>query len=97
MENFYTNHIAVLVCAVMSLVIGGLWWSPLLFAKAWQRETGLSDEQLKQMSPAKTFGLTFVLAYLASYNLAFFLGDGSTTWKWGIAAGLLAAFWAIAM
>lgn len=97
MENFYINHIAVLVCAVMSLVIGGLWWSPLLFAKAWQRETGLSDEQLKKMNPAKTFGLTFVLAYLASYNLAFFLGDNSTTWKWGITAGLLAAFWAIAM
>lgn len=97
MENLYINHIAVFVCAVMSLVIGGLWWSPLLFAKAWQRETALSDEQLKQMNPAKTFGLTFVLAYIASYNLAFFLGDGNTTWKWGIAAGLLAAFWAIAM
>ncbi len=97
MENFYINHIAVLVCAVMSLVIGGLWWSPLLFARPWQREVGLSDEQLKQMNPAKTFGITFVLAYLAAYNLAFFLGDGSTTWKWGIAAGLLAAFWAISM
>ncbi len=97
MENFYINHIAVFVCAAMSLVIGGLWWSPLLFAKAWQRETGLSDEQLKQMSPLKTFGLTFVLAYLSAYNLAFFLGDKSTTWQWGISAGLLAAFWAAAM
>ncbi|MGH9948504.1 MAG: DUF1761 domain-containing protein [Pyrinomonadaceae bacterium] len=97
MENFYINHIAVLVCAVMSLVIGALWWSPLLFAKTWQRETGLSDEQLKEMNPLKTFGLTFVLAYLASYNLAFFLGDAGTTWQWGISAGLLAAVWAIAM
>lgn len=97
MENFYINHIAVLVCAVMSLVIGGLWWSPLMFAKAWQREVGLSDEQLKQMNPAKTFGLTFVFAYLASYNLAFFLGAPGTTWQWGIAAGMLAGFWAIAI
>lgn len=97
MENIYINHIAVLVCAVMSLFIGGLWWSPLLFAKPWQREVGLSDEQLKQMNPAKTFGLSFVLAYLASYNLAFFLGAPGTTWQWGIAAGLLAAIWAIVM
>ena len=59
MENFYINHIAVLVCAVMSLVIGAVWWSPLMFAKAWQKEVGLSDDQLKQMNPAKTFGLTF--------------------------------------
>lgn len=97
MENLYINHIAVFLCAVMSLVIGGLWWSPLLFAKAWQKETGLSDEQLKAMKPAKTFGLTFLLAYLSSYNLAFFLGAPGTTWQWGIAAGLLAAVWAIAM
>ncbi len=97
MENIYINHLAVCVCAVMSLVIGGLWWSPLLFAKAWQRETGLSDEQLKQMNPLRTFGLTFVLAYLSAYNLAAFVGDQSTTWKWGLTAGLLAGFWAIAM
>jgi hypothetical protein len=49
------------------------------------------------MNPAKVFGLTFVLAYLSSYNLAFMLGTPDTTWKWGVAAGLLAAIWAIAM
>lgn len=97
MESIYINHIAVAICAVMSLVIGGLWWSPLLFAKPWQREVGLSDEQLKQMNPAKTFGLTFVLAYVASYNLAFFLGGPGTTWQWGMIAGLLAGIWAITM
>ena len=41
MENFYINHLAVLVCAVMSLVIGGFLWWPLLFLKAWPPETGL--------------------------------------------------------
>jgi hypothetical protein len=97
MENLYINHIAVLVCAVMSLVIGGLWWSPFLFAKAWQRENGLTDEQLANVNAAKTFGLTFILAWIMSYNLAFFLGTPGTTWQWGIAAGLLAAVWAIGM
>jgi hypothetical protein len=97
MGEIYINHLAVFVCAVLSLVVGGLWWSPLLFAKPWQREVGLSDEQLRNMSPLKTFGLTFVLAYLSSYNLAFFLGTPGTTWQWGVAAGLLAAFWAIVM
>lgn len=97
MENFYINHIAVAVCAVMSLVIGGLWWSPLLFAKAWQREAGLSDEQLAKANPAKTFGLTFVIALLMSYNLAFFLAAPGTTWQWGLAAGLLTAVWVAGM
>ena len=98
MENFYINHIAVFVCAVMSLVIGGLWWSPLLFAKAWQRENSLTDEQLSSVNPAKTFGLTFLLALIMSYNLAFFLGAAGTTWQWGIIAGLLAGVgWVAAM
>lgn len=97
MENFYINHIAVAVCAVMSLVIGGLWWSPLLFAKAWQNEAGLSDEQLAKANPAKTFGLTFVIALVMSYNLAFFLAAPGTTWQWGLAAGLLTSIWVAGM
>lgn len=97
MENFYINHIAVFVCAVMSLVIGFLWWSPFLFQKPWQAEVGLSDEQLAKANPAKTFGLTFLLAWLVSYNLAFFLGAPGTTWQWGIVAALLAALWVVAM
>ena len=98
MENFYINHIAVFVCALMSLVVGALWWSPLLFAKAWQKEVGLTDEQLKNSNPAKTFGGSFVLAYIISYNLAFFLAAPGTTWQWGIAAGLLAGVgWVVTM
>jgi hypothetical protein len=98
MENFYINHIAVLVCAVMSLVIGAVWWSPILFAKAWQRENGLTDEQLAGSNPLKTFGLTFLLAWVMSYNLAFFLGGPGTTWQWGVIAGLLAGVgWVVAM
>ena len=98
MENFHINHIAVVVCAVMSLVIGGLWWSPLLFAKAWQRENGLSDEQIAKANPLKNFGLSFLLAWLMSYNLAFFLAAPGTTWQWGLAAGLLTGVgWVAAM
>lgn len=90
MENMQINHLAVFVCALMSLIIGALWWSPLLFAKSWQRENGLTDEQLAAVNPLKNFGLAFILAYIISYNLAFFLGAPGTTWQWGIIAGLLA-------
>ena len=97
MENFYINHIAVFICAVTSLVIGGLWYSPLLFAKGWQREAGVSDEQMAKFSPPKVFGLTFILAWMMSYNLAFFIAAPGTTWKWGMGAALLAAVWVVGM
>jgi hypothetical protein len=92
MENLYINHFAVLVCALLNLGLGALWYSPLLFFKAWQTETRLTDEQLAQVNPAKTYGLTFLFALIISYNLAFFLGDSNTTAAWGAAAGFLAGF-----
>jgi hypothetical protein len=98
MEKPYINHLAVFVCALLSLVIGGLWYSPLLFFKAWQKQSGLSDEQVAKASLAKTYSLTLVLAWIISYNLAFFLGDSKTNWRWGLAAGLLAGVgWASTM
>ena len=68
------NWIAVALCAVSSLVLGGIWYSPVLFAKAWQSAAGLSDDQLKGGNMAKTFGLTFLLSFIAAAVFAMFLG-----------------------
>jgi hypothetical protein len=98
MEKLYLNHLAIFVCALLSLVVGGLWYSPLLFFKAWQKESGLSEEQVARANPLKTYSLTFLLAWVVSYNLAFFLGDSKTDWRWGLVAGLLAGVgWAVTM
>jgi len=68
------NWIAVLLCAVSSLVLGGIWYSPMLFAKPWQRAAGLSDEAAKSGNMGLIFGLTFVLSLVAAYVFAMFLG-----------------------
>ena len=63
-----TNWIAVLGAALAGFVIGGLWYGPLL-GKAWQAESGLSDEAMKSASMGRIFGLTFVLNLVASLIL----------------------------
>jgi hypothetical protein len=68
------NYWAVLVAAVSSFVIGGLWYAPFLFGNAWQKAVGLSDEELKNANMGKTFGLSFVLSVLISYGMAMFFG-----------------------
>ena len=68
------NWIAVLLCAVSSLVLGGIWYSPMLFAKPWQHAAGLSDEQAKSGNMAMIFGLTFLLSLVAALVFAMFLG-----------------------
>jgi hypothetical protein len=70
----HVNLIAVLLCGVASLVLGGIWYSPMLFAKPWQRLTGLSDDQAKSGSMPMIFGLAFVLSLIAAYVFAMFLG-----------------------
>ena len=68
------NYWAVLVAAISSFVIGGLWYAPFLFGNVWQKAAGLSDEELKNANMGKTFGLSFVLSIMISYGMAMFFG-----------------------
>ena len=68
------NIWAVLTAAATRFVLGGLWYSPALFGKAWQREVGLSDEQLAAGNRALIFGVSFVLCLVAAFVFAMFLG-----------------------
>jgi len=68
------NWLAVLLSAVSAFVLGGLWYSPLLFAKRWMKETGITEETTKNANMVKIFGLGFILAFIASFFLAMFIG-----------------------
>jgi hypothetical protein len=92
MEQFYINHWAVLVCAIANLVLGAIWYSPLLFYKAWMKENKFTDEDIRKVNPAKTYSITLILSVIISYNLAFFLGYDKTDMAWGTTAGFLAGF-----
>jgi hypothetical protein len=92
MEQFYINHWAVLVCAIANLALGALWYSPLLFYKAWMKENKFTDDDIKKVNPAKTYSITLLISVIISYNLAFFLGDDKTDMAWGTSAGFLAGF-----
>ena len=85
------NWLAVLAATVAAFVLGGLWYSPVLFGKRWQAAAGLSDEQVNSGNPALIFGGAFVLALIASACFAMFLGPrpelGFAT-SAGLAAGL---------
>lgn len=56
------NWLAVLVAAVAHFVLGGLWYSPVMFAKPFMRGMGKSEEELR--SGAKPSALMFGGAFL---------------------------------
>lgn len=68
------NWLAIVVSALSTFLIGGLWYSPAVFGKAWMKENGFTEESMKGSNMVKIFGLTFILALIASVNLAMFLG-----------------------
>lgn len=84
------NIWAVLVAALSTFLIGGVWYSPLLFGKAWMRENGFTEESLKGGNMVKIFGLAFVLTIIAAVNLAMFMGPEDKPAMgamWGFLAG----------
>ncbi len=83
------NYWAVLVAALASFIIGGLWYSPKVFGKAWMRENGFKEEDMQQSDMTKIFGGSFILNLIIAFNLAAFLGDKQDL-VWGITAGALA-------
>ena len=68
------NYLAVIAAAIATFVLGGLWYSPALFGKVWQREAGVTEEKMKSANMTLIFGLTFVLALIAAWVFALFLG-----------------------
>jgi hypothetical protein len=91
------NYFAVLAAALSTFVLGGLWYSPLLFGKVWMRLNNFSEEDLATFSKARMFGWSFVFALVMSLNLAMFLAAPGTNIGWGMAAGALAGFGWVAM
>lgn len=66
MPHVYLNYFAILAAAVGAFVLGALWYSPLLFAKAWTRAHGYTPEQVQEMQKgaAKAYVVS-LLCYLA--------------------------------
>ena len=85
------NLWAVLAAAVSAFMLGGLWYSPLLFARKWMAAAGLTQAQAQAQAggPALKFGLSFLLSLIADLVFAMFLGP-SPSLNLGLGAGFSA-------
>jgi hypothetical protein len=63
-----------LIAALSAFILGGLWYSPILFGRAWQKETGLSDERLAASNKALIFGVSFILCLIAAIAFSMVIG-----------------------
>jgi hypothetical protein len=69
------NLLAVLISGVVYMIIGTFWYSPVLFAKPWMKELGLTKDKMNKnkdkMMPL--MGASFISSLVTAYILGWIL------------------------
>lgn len=92
------NYLAVFVGAIISLIVGAVWYSPALFADSWMKELGKKLKDVKNDNAPRLYVLTafgalaqtYVLAHFVQYAGADTLVEGANTgfWLWFAFTGI---------
>lgn len=92
MDYTNVNFLAILVCGIIAMVIGGLWYSPVLFAKQWMTWSGINQESLaagknKMMA---AYLINFISSLVMFYVLAQMIKftDATSAFQ-----GIMTGFW----
>ena len=67
------NWLAVIVAAIVIFVLGGLWYSPVLFAKRWIALQGRTEEEMRAQAATANMPLLYAGAVITSLLIAFAL------------------------
>ncbi|GAL65347.1 DUF1761 domain-containing protein [Jejuia pallidilutea] len=65
------NLIAILVAALVPLVLGFVWYGPMLFQNVWMRESGVTEEKIKSGNMAVIFGISLLLSVILAFFTQF--------------------------
>ncbi|PIQ76684.1 hypothetical protein COU78_05325 [Candidatus Peregrinibacteria bacterium CG10_big_fil_rev_8_21_14_0_10_49_24] len=85
------NYASIVFCAVASMVIGSIWYSPVLFGNAWIRMNGLTGMSKQDMmkDARKAYAVSLASALVLAYVLSVFANLlGITTVDEGIEMGV---------
>ena len=91
----HVNYLAVLLCGIASMIIGGLWYGPL-FGKQWEKLVGMTQQKkdAAKKDMAMSYGgmfigslvMAYVLAHLVWYaapgSLTLLISVKTAVWAW---------------
>ena len=63
------NFIALLLAAIVTLVVGFIWYNPKVFGTIWMKENNLTIEQLRTGNMLKIFGFTYIFSVMITMTL----------------------------
>lgn len=76
--NVDVNGWAVVLAAVSSMVVGSLWYMPMMFGKVWQKYTGVDAEKMRKGQNGGQMAWMYISVFVASLVTAFVLAH--MTW-----------------
>lgn len=96
MDPATLNVPAILLATLVAFAIGGVWYSPIGFAKVWMRESGIDADRAARAGRARVFGLAALATLVVAVNLAAFIGPKASL-GFGLAAGAAAGIGWVSM
>ena len=70
MPHLHINWLAVLVAGIVIFMLGGLWYSPVLFAKRWIALQNKTEEQMRAEAAGANMPLMYASAFLTGLVIA---------------------------
>jgi len=80
------NWFAIIACTLFSMVLGFLWYGPVLFDKTWMKLAGIKPEEIQAKDSMKGHLISLVGSFMAVIALAIIV----RWWGDGLLDGLLA-------
>lgn len=66
-----TNYLAILGAAFIPMIMGFLWYGPMLFQKAWMKEMNFTQKDIEGGNMLLIFGLSFVFSFMIAFFMQF--------------------------
>jgi len=94
----HVNFAAVFVASLAHMLVGGLWYSPLLFGRAWITLAGIDQEDFDEGRAMKGYGISFVCGLIQAYVLSWLAySTGAYTVMEGLRLGAWVALGIVAV
>jgi hypothetical protein len=94
--NVDINYFSLVLAGVASMIVGFIWYSPMLFGNSWMKLSGYTADSLKkaQKEMGKWYGISFVLSLISAYVLSHIMILSENFFGYSqLSTGLTTAFW----
>src|SRR5579884_480335 len=85
------NLVAIVAAIIVNMVLGALWYSPVLFAKPWMKLSGVSMDKINKNSANAGYFISFLGSLIMAFVLSYFI---SLTGMKSLSSGIQIGFWA---